>query len=160
MTPSFWSTLLLVATCATVATAHKEFVFDVILLEYLAAGCYRCYSSQGVYLWRQFLCRVLCYWLLQVLRVQQVATSLAESSLPLIVTGLNHIKICLPSWFHIMAKLLLRSYFQHIVIWYCQKRDLDFYFKQSNHNTTKDGNIDLWSAWKNFTFMAWKIQVK
>ena len=37
----FWNTLLLVAT------AHKEFIYDVILLEYLATGCY---SSQGVYL--------------------------------------------------------------------------------------------------------------
>ena len=41
-----WSTLLLVATGAT---AHKEFIYDVILLEYLATGCFRCYSSQGVY---------------------------------------------------------------------------------------------------------------
>ena len=52
---------------------------------------------------------------------KQVATSLAvlsdfESSLPLLVTGLNHVKIYLSRWFHIMPKLLLRSYFQHIVI--------------------------------------------
>ena len=91
MTSFFWSALLLVAV------ARKEFIYDVSLF------------------------RVLCYWLLQVLRVQQVATSLAvlsdfESSLPLLVTGLNHVKICLSSWFHIMPKLLLRSYFQHIVI--------------------------------------------
>ena len=33
---------------ATGATARKEFIYDVILLEYLATGCYRCYSSQGV----------------------------------------------------------------------------------------------------------------
>ena len=70
MTLSFWSTLLLVATGATArkefiydvilwstlllvatgATARKEFIYDVILLEYLATGCYRCYSLQGVYL--------------------------------------------------------------------------------------------------------------
>ena len=70
MTSFFWSTLLLVATCATArkefvfdvilwstlllvatgATARKEFSYDIILLEYLATGCYRCYSSQGVYL--------------------------------------------------------------------------------------------------------------
>ena len=43
----FWSTLLLVATGAT---AWKEFIYDVILLEYLATGYYRCYSLQGVYL--------------------------------------------------------------------------------------------------------------
>ena len=43
----FWSTLLLVASGAT---ARKEFIYDVILLEYLATGCYRCYSSEGVYL--------------------------------------------------------------------------------------------------------------
>ena len=49
MTSFFWSTLSLVAICATVATARKEFVFDVILLEYFATGCYRCYSSQGVH---------------------------------------------------------------------------------------------------------------
>ena len=47
MTSFFWSTLLLVATGAT---ARKEFIYDVILLEYLATGCYRCYSSQGVHL--------------------------------------------------------------------------------------------------------------
>ena len=35
---------------ATGATARKEFVYDVILLEYLAAGCYRCYRLQRVYL--------------------------------------------------------------------------------------------------------------
>ena len=40
----FWSSLLLVATGAT---AHKGFIYEVILLEYLATGCY---SSQGVYL--------------------------------------------------------------------------------------------------------------
>ena len=94
MTSFFWSTLLLVATGATGATARKEFIYDVIRLEYLATGCYRCYrcySSQGVYLWRQFF-RVLCYWLLQVLRVQQVVVlSDFESSLPLLVTGLNHV---------------------------------------------------------------------
>ena len=73
MTSFFWSTLLLVATGATGATARKEFIYDVILwstlllvatgatarkeficdvilLEYLATGCYRCYSLQGVYL--------------------------------------------------------------------------------------------------------------
>ena len=62
MTSFFWSTLLLVATAhkeficdvilleylATGAIARKEFIYDVILLEYLATGCYRCYSSQGV----------------------------------------------------------------------------------------------------------------
>ena len=32
------------------ATGRKEVIYDVILLEYLATGCYRCYSSQGVYL--------------------------------------------------------------------------------------------------------------
>ena len=40
---------LLLAT-ATGATAWKESIYDVILLEYLATGCYRCYrcySSQG-----------------------------------------------------------------------------------------------------------------
>ena len=94
MTSFFWSTLLLVATGAT---AHKEFFYDVSFF------------------------RVLCYWFQQVLLVQQVATSLAvlsnfESSLPLLVTGLNHVKICLSSWFPIMPKLVLRSYFQHIVI--------------------------------------------
>ena len=94
MTSFFYSTSLLVATGAT---ARKEFSYDVILF------------------------RVLCYWFLQVLLVQQVATSLAvllnfEISLPLLVTGLNHVKICLSSWFHIMPKLLLRGYFQHIVI--------------------------------------------
>ena len=93
----FWSTLLLVATGATGATARKEFSYDVILF------------------------RVLCYWFLQVLLVQQVATSLAvllnfEISLPLLVTGLNHVKICLSSWFHTMLKLLFHGYFQHIVI--------------------------------------------
>ena len=53
MTSFFWSTLLLAATGATSATARKEFIHDVLLLEYLAAGCYRCYrcySSQGVHL--------------------------------------------------------------------------------------------------------------
>ena len=53
MTSFFWSTLLLVATGATGATgatARKEFIYDVILLEYLATGYYRCYSSQGVHL--------------------------------------------------------------------------------------------------------------
>ena len=53
MTSFFWSTLLLVATDSTGATTRKEFIYDVILLEYLATGCYRCYrcySSQGVYL--------------------------------------------------------------------------------------------------------------
>ena len=40
----FWSTLILVVTGAT---ARKEFIYDVILLEYLATSCY---SSQGVYL--------------------------------------------------------------------------------------------------------------
>ena len=94
MTSFFWSTLLLVATGAT---ARKEFFYDVSFF------------------------RVLCYWFLQVLLVQQVTTSLAvlsnfESSLPLLVTGLNHVNICLSSWFHIMPKLVLRSYFQHIVI--------------------------------------------
>ena len=140
MTSFFWSTLLLVATGAT---ARKEFVYDVILLEYLAAGCYRCYRSQNLsmtsFFWstlllvatgatacKEFICdvsffRVPCYWLLQVLRVKQLTTSLAvlsdfESSLQLLVTGLNHVKICLSSWFHIMLKLLLHSYFQHIVI--------------------------------------------
>ena len=113
----FWSTLLLVATGATVATAHKEFVFDVILLEYLATGATACKE----FIYDVSFFRVLCYWLLQVLRVQQVATSPAvlsdfESSLPLLVTGLNHVKICLSSWFHIMPKLLLHSYFQHTVI--------------------------------------------
>ena len=49
MTSFFWSTLLLVATGATGATARKEFIYDVILLEYFATGCYRCYSSQGVH---------------------------------------------------------------------------------------------------------------
>ena len=47
MTSFYWSTLLLVAKGAT---AHKGFIYDVILfilLEYLATGCY---SSQGVYL--------------------------------------------------------------------------------------------------------------
>ena len=64
----FWSTLLLVATSATArkefiydviflstllliatgATARKDCSYDVILLEYLATGCYRCYSSQEV----------------------------------------------------------------------------------------------------------------
>ena len=44
MTSFFWSTLLLVATGAT---ARKEFIYDVIPLEYLATGCY---SSQGVHL--------------------------------------------------------------------------------------------------------------
>ena len=48
MTSFFWSTFLLVATGATGATARKEFSCDVILLEYRATGCYRCYSSQGV----------------------------------------------------------------------------------------------------------------
>ena len=43
----FSSTLLLVAPGAT---AHKEFIYDSILLEYLATACYRWYSSQGVYL--------------------------------------------------------------------------------------------------------------
>ena len=47
MTSFFWSTLLLVATGAT---ARKEFIYDVIPLEYLATGCYRCHSSQGVHL--------------------------------------------------------------------------------------------------------------
>ena len=47
MTSYFSSTLLLVATGAT---ARKEFIYDVILLEYLATGCCRYYSSQGVYL--------------------------------------------------------------------------------------------------------------
>ena len=46
MTSFYWSTLLLVAKGAT---AHKGFIYDVILLEYLATGCFRCYSSQGVY---------------------------------------------------------------------------------------------------------------
>ena len=76
MTSFFWNTLLLVAT------ACKDFSYDVILLEYRATGCYRCYSSQRVYLWRQFF-RVLCCWLLQVLRVRQVATSLAVIRLQL-----------------------------------------------------------------------------
>ena len=61
MTSFFWSTLLLVATGATGATSatgatgatdRKEFIYDVILLEYLATGCYRCYrcySSQGAH---------------------------------------------------------------------------------------------------------------
>ena len=40
----------LVLATATGATARKEFIYDVILLEYLATGCYRCYSSQGVHL--------------------------------------------------------------------------------------------------------------
>ena len=46
--PCYWF-----ATGATGATARKEFSYDVILLEYLATGCYkcyRCYSSQGVHL--------------------------------------------------------------------------------------------------------------
>ena len=38
---------ILLAT-ATGATARKDSIYDVILLEYLATGCYRCYSSQGV----------------------------------------------------------------------------------------------------------------
>ena len=59
MTSFFWSTLLLVATGATGATARKEFSYDVILLEYLATGCYRCYR------------------LLQVLQVLPLARSLA-----------------------------------------------------------------------------------
>ena len=41
--PCYWF-----ATSATGATARKEFSYDVIFLEYLATGCYRCYSSQGV----------------------------------------------------------------------------------------------------------------
>ena len=43
----------LVLATATGATARKGFIYDVILSEYLATGCYRCYSccsSQGVYL--------------------------------------------------------------------------------------------------------------
>ena len=40
----------LVLATATGATARKEFIYDVILLEYPATGCYRCYSSQGVHL--------------------------------------------------------------------------------------------------------------
>ena len=124
---------------ATVATARKEFVFDVNLLEYLATGFYRCYrtgaTARKEFIYDVSFFRVLCYWLLQVLRVQQVATNLAvlsdfKCSLPLLVTGLNHVKICLSSLFHIMPKLLLRSYSQHIAIRYCQKQDLDFYFSQ------------------------------
>ena len=45
---SFFSSALLLA--ATGATARKEFIYDVILLECLATGCYRRYSSQGVHL--------------------------------------------------------------------------------------------------------------
>ena len=41
MTSFFWSTLLLVATGAT---ARKELSYDVILLKYLATGCYMSYS--------------------------------------------------------------------------------------------------------------------
>ena len=90
MTSFFWSTLLLIATGAA---AHKKFIYDVSFF------------------------RVPCCWLLQLLQAQQLATSLAvlsdfESSLPLLVTGLNHVKICLSSWFHIMPKLS----FQHVVI--------------------------------------------
>ena len=85
MTSFFWSILLLVATSAT---ARKEFIYDVILLE---TGRNKSGS-------------------------QQVLLSDFESSLPLLGTGLNHVKICLSSWFHIMPKLLLHSYFQHIVI--------------------------------------------
>ena len=44
MTSFFWSTLLLVATGATGATARKEFIYDVSFLEYFATGCYRCYG--------------------------------------------------------------------------------------------------------------------
>ena len=66
----------LVLATATGATARKEFIYDVILLEYLATGCYRCYSSQGVRLWRHSF-RVPCYWLLQVL---QLARSLSMTS--------------------------------------------------------------------------------
>ena len=50
MTSFFWSTLLLVATGVTGATACKEFIYDVILSEYLVTDCYRCYSLQGVHL--------------------------------------------------------------------------------------------------------------
>ena len=113
MTSFFWSTLLLVATGAT---ARKEFFYDVSFLKSTlllvptgvigATGR----NKSGCVI---FICVVNF-----------------KSSLPLLVTGLNHVKICLSSWFHIMPKLLLRSYFQHIVIWYCQKRDLDFYFSQ------------------------------
>ena len=52
MTSFFWSTLLLVATGATGATARKEFSYDVILFG------------------------VPCYWLPQVLQVLQLARRL------------------------------------------------------------------------------------
>ena len=135
LTSTFWSTLLLVATGTT---ARKELIYDVSFFT------------------------VSCYWLLQVSRVQQVTTSLAvlsdfESSLPLLITGLNHVKICLSSWFHIMPKLLLRSYFQHIAIQYCQKQDLDF-ISHSN-KVTKSQHNRRWQrrlviCLKNFTFKA------
>ena len=40
----------LVLATATGATARMEFIYDVILLEYLPTGCYRCYSSQRAHL--------------------------------------------------------------------------------------------------------------
>ena len=88
LTSFFWSTLLLVATGATGATARKEFIHDVILLEYLATGCYRCYSSQGVHLWRHSF-GVPCYWLLQVLQLARSSsmTSFFWSTLLLVATG-------------------------------------------------------------------------
>ena len=76
---------------ATGATARKEFIYDVILLEYLTTGCYRCYrcySSQGVYLWHHSF-GVPCYWLLQVLQLARslFVTSFFWSTLLLVATG-------------------------------------------------------------------------
>ena len=39
MTSSFWSTLLLVATGATSATARKEFIYDVIVKQSFSTYC-------------------------------------------------------------------------------------------------------------------------
>ena len=77
LTSTFWSTLLLVATGAP---DRKKFIYDV--------------RFSGV----------LCCWLLQVLQVQLVATSLAvlsdfESSLPMLITGLNHLKFAYQAGF-------------------------------------------------------------
>ena len=90
MTSFFWSTLLLVATGATGATARKEFSYDVIFLEYLATGLLQVLQLARSLAMTSFFLEYLATGLLQVLQVLQLARSLAMTSffLEYLATGL------------------------------------------------------------------------